>query len=187
MSGARALVLAVLTLVAVAALVAGCGGESMTGTGLKPPDTTDAPVEATTTAAAPDTTDAPVEATTTAAAPHTTDAPVEATTTKATGISDEDGVAPDIPAPEEEVLSAGNVPPDEAPAGAGAVSGADTTEDPPLDGVAEPVTGAAADAVTVSDDVPDLAMTDLATGAAVQIRSLVTGETPLLLWFWSPY
>ena len=171
MSGARALVLAVLTLVAVAALVAGCGGESMTGTGLKPPDTTDAPVEATTTAAAP----------------HTTDAPVEATTTKATGISDEDGVAPDIPAPEEEVLSAGNVPPDEAPAGAGAVSGADTTEDPPLDGVAEPVTGAAADAVTVSDDVPDLAMTDLATGAAVQIRSLVTGETPLLLWFWSPY
>ena len=171
MSGARALVLAVLTLVAVAALAAGCGGESMTGTGLKPPDTTDAPVEATTTAAAPD----------------TTDAPVEATTTTATGISDEDGVAPDTPAPEEEVLSAGNVPPDEAPAGAGAVSGADTTEDPPLDGVAEPVTGAAADAVTVSDDVPDLAMTDLATGAAVQIRSLVTGETPLLLWFWSPY
>lgn len=41
-------------------------------------------------------------------------------------------------------------------------------------------------AVDLSEDVPDLAMTDLSSGSTVSLRSVVTGSTPLLLWFWSP-
>ena len=37
-----------------------------------------------------------------------------------------------------------------------------------------------------SDDVPDLAMVDLSTGSMVSLRSVVSGATPLLFWFWSP-
>ncbi len=37
-----------------------------------------------------------------------------------------------------------------------------------------------------SDGVPDLAMVDLSTGSTVSLRSVVSGETPLLFWFWSP-
>ena len=39
----------------------------------------------------------------------------------------------------------------------------------------------------ISDDVPDRDLVDVTTGEAVNLRSLVTGEQPLLLWFWSPY
>ena len=41
-------------------------------------------------------------------------------------------------------------------------------------------------AVDVSEDVPDFAMLDIATGSTVSLRSVVTGRTPLLFWFWSP-
>jgi hypothetical protein len=36
-------------------------------------------------------------------------------------------------------------------------------------------------------DVPDLAMTDVYTGQAVNLQTLVTGQTPVLLWFWAPH
>ena len=42
-------------------------------------------------------------------------------------------------------------------------------------------------AVTVSADVPDLEMDDVATGSRVRLASLVTGDKPLLLWFWAPH
>ena len=42
-------------------------------------------------------------------------------------------------------------------------------------------------AVAVSADVPDLEMVDVASGGNVRLASLVTGDTPLLLWFWAPH
>ena len=41
--------------------------------------------------------------------------------------------------------------------------------------------------VAISDDVPDVDLTDFSTGEVVSLRSFVTGDQPLLLWFWSPY
>lgn len=41
--------------------------------------------------------------------------------------------------------------------------------------------------VQVSDDVLDFDMIDVHTGEPVNIRSVVTGRTPLLFWLWSPY
>ena len=41
--------------------------------------------------------------------------------------------------------------------------------------------------VAVSADVPDLEMVDVATGGSVRLVSLVTGDKPLLLWFWAPH
>ena len=42
-------------------------------------------------------------------------------------------------------------------------------------------------AVQVSDDLLDFDTIDVHTGETVNIRSVVTGETPLLFWLWSPY
>lgn len=42
-------------------------------------------------------------------------------------------------------------------------------------------------AVPVSGDVLDFDMIDVHSGETVNIRSVVTGETPLLFWLWSPY
>ena len=42
-------------------------------------------------------------------------------------------------------------------------------------------------AVAVSADVPDLEMVDVASGSSVRLASLVTGDKPLLLWFWAPH
>ena len=42
-------------------------------------------------------------------------------------------------------------------------------------------------AVQVSEDVFDVDMIDVHTGEAVNLRSVVNGETPLLFWLWSPY
>ena len=41
--------------------------------------------------------------------------------------------------------------------------------------------------MAVSADVPDLEMIDVATGGSVRLVSLVTGDKPLLLWFWAPH
>ena len=41
--------------------------------------------------------------------------------------------------------------------------------------------------VTISDDVPDVDLTDISTGETVNLRSFVTGDRPLLLWFLSPF
>ena len=38
-----------------------------------------------------------------------------------------------------------------------------------------------------SGDVPDLDMVSVYTGETVNLQSLVSGETPLLLWFWAPH
>ena len=42
-------------------------------------------------------------------------------------------------------------------------------------------------AVAVSADVPDLEMVEVASGSNVRLASLVTGDKPLLLWFWAPH
>ena len=42
-------------------------------------------------------------------------------------------------------------------------------------------------AVAVSADVPDLELIDVASGSNVRLASLVTGDKPLLLWFWAPH
>lgn len=39
----------------------------------------------------------------------------------------------------------------------------------------------------VSEDVLDFDMIDVASGETVNIRSVVTGRTPLLFWLWSPF
>ena len=41
--------------------------------------------------------------------------------------------------------------------------------------------------VQVSEDLLDFDMIDVHTGETVNIRSVVTGRTPLLFWLWSPY
>ena len=41
--------------------------------------------------------------------------------------------------------------------------------------------------MAVSADVPDLELIDVASGSNVRLVSLVTGDTPLLLWFWVPH
>ena len=46
---------------------------------------------------------------------------------------------------------------------------------------------ALAGAIEISDDVPNMDLTDLSTGESVNLRSFVTGDKALLLWFWSPY
>ena len=47
---------------------------------------------------------------------------------------------------------------------------------------------AASDApASPSGDVPDLDMVSVYTGETVNLQSLVSGETPLLFWFWAPH
>ena len=49
-------------------------------------------------------------------------------------------------------------------------------------------TGAAADAAaSAAGDVPALDMIDVYTGETVNLQSVASGETPLLLWFWAPH
>ena len=43
------------------------------------------------------------------------------------------------------------------------------------------------EAVQVSDDVPDVNLTDLATGRTVNLRSVVRGDKALLFWFWASW
>ena len=42
-------------------------------------------------------------------------------------------------------------------------------------------------AASAAGDVPDLDMVSVYTGETVNLQSLVSGETPLLLWFWAPH
>ncbi len=44
-----------------------------------------------------------------------------------------------------------------------------------------------ADSIVISDDVPDMNLVDVSSGVSVNLRSFVTGDKALLLWFWSPY
>ena len=44
-----------------------------------------------------------------------------------------------------------------------------------------------AEAIVISDDVPNMDLIDLSTGESVNLRSFVTGDKALLVWFWSPY
>ena len=37
------------------------------------------------------------------------------------------------------------------------------------------------------DEVPDIDMIDVSTGATVNLQSLADGSEPLLFWFWSPH
>ena len=41
--------------------------------------------------------------------------------------------------------------------------------------------------VTVSDDVPDVDLTDMSTGDTVNLRSLFTGDKGVLFWFWAEW
>ena len=82
--------------------------------------------------------------------------------------------------------------PTTAPAEAGAAA---ESQAPAETGGDQPVSdqasgdGASANgaAVAVSADVPDLEMVDVASGSNVRLASLVTGDKPLLLWFWAPH
>lgn len=49
------------------------------------------------------------------------------------------------------------------------------------------VSGSDLGVVQVSEDVLDFDMIDVHSGETVNIRSVVTGRTPLLFWLWSPY
>ncbi len=58
--------------------------------------------------------------------------------------------------------------------------------------VAEPIAAepgvAASDApAAAAGDMPDLDMVSVYTGETVNLQSLVSGETPTLLWFWAPH
>ena len=44
-----------------------------------------------------------------------------------------------------------------------------------------------AEAIVISNDVPNTDLVDLSTAESVNLRSLVTGDKAPLLWFWSPY
>ena len=47
---------------------------------------------------------------------------------------------------------------------------------------------AAADSpASAAGDVPDLDMVSVYTGETVNLQSLVSGQTPLLFWFWAPH
>ena len=37
------------------------------------------------------------------------------------------------------------------------------------------------------DEIPDIDMIDVSTGATVNLQSLAGGSEPLLFWFWSPH
>lgn len=45
----------------------------------------------------------------------------------------------------------------------------------------------APDSVGISDDVPDVTLTDLASGQRVNLRSLIPGDRAVLLWFWAEW
>lgn len=48
--------------------------------------------------------------------------------------------------------------------------------------------GAASSSTSVaSGGLPDLPLTDVATGESVQLSSLVPSSTPVLAWFWAPF
>ena len=68
-----------------------------------------------------------------------------------------------------------------------AACGADdaaTTAEPASTGTDAAAEDAAASA---AGDVPALDMTDVYTGETVNLQSVASGETPLLLWFWAPH
>ena len=68
-----------------------------------------------------------------------------------------------------------------------AACGADdvaTTAEPASPGTDAVASDAPASA---AGDVPDLDMVSVHSGEAVNLQSLVSGETPLLLWFWAPH
>lgn len=46
---------------------------------------------------------------------------------------------------------------------------------------------AATDPRGISADVPDVAVVDVATGSTSSLRALLSGERPVLLWFWAPH
>ncbi len=41
--------------------------------------------------------------------------------------------------------------------------------------------------VAAAGDMPDLDMVSVHTGETVNLQSLVSGDAPLLLWFWAPH
>ena len=61
-------------------------------------------------------------------------------------------------------------------------AGAQTADEGTTDDSAAPVP-----ALAGPGDVPDLDMVDVHTGQTVNLQTLVTGQTPLLFWFWAPH
>ena len=59
-----------------------------------------------------------------------------------------------------------------------------TTNEPASTGIDVAASDASA---SPSGDVPDLNMVSVYTGETVNLQSLVSGETPLLFWFWAPH
>ena len=77
--------------------------------------------------------------------------------------------------------------PTTAPAEAGAATESQAPAEPGGDQSSGEGASANGAAVAVSADVPDLEMVDVASGSNVRLASLVTGDKPLLLWFWAPH
>ena len=77
--------------------------------------------------------------------------------------------------------------PTTAPAEAGAATESQAPAEPGGDQSSGEGASANGTAVAVSADVPDLEMVDVSSGSNVRLASLVTGDKPLLLWFWAPH
>ena len=61
-------------------------------------------------------------------------------------------------------------------------AGAETADEGTTDDSAAPVP-----ALAGPGDVPDLDVVNVDTGETVNLQTLVTGQTPLLFWFWAPH
>ena len=61
-------------------------------------------------------------------------------------------------------------------------TGAQTAEEGTTDDSAAPVP-----ALASPGDVPDLQMINMHTDEAINLQSVVDGQTPLLFWFWAPH
>ena len=77
--------------------------------------------------------------------------------------------------------------PTTAPAEAGTATESQAPAEPGGDQSSGEGASANGTAVAVSADVPDLEMVDVSSGSNVRLASLVTGDKPLLLWFWAPH
>ena len=109
-----------------------------------------------------------VEPTGTEAADAARDAPADAADAAAQDESSTSSAAAPEPSPTTE---------DGAPE-----TGAQTAEEGTTDDSAAPVP-----ALAGPGDVPDLDMVNVHTGETVNLQTLVTGQTPLLFWFWAPH
>jgi hypothetical protein len=66
-------------------------------------------------------------------------------------------------------------------------SGTQSVADPAPAGGSEAVMGPPGAAGSVAAPFPDVVLTDVETGAEVDMAALLPADRPLLLWFWAPH